>query len=117
MTIGALSREFGITLRAARFYENKGLIAPTRDGLTRLFSAADVAKLRAVLKGKKYGLTLGEIRQLIVEDPAVEGGFDIFVPDDKLNEQVEFLTKQKAEIEAGLDEIAQMKAKRAKSGS
>src|SRR5437868_14041112 len=70
LTIGELSREFGVTLRALRFYENKGLISPQRDGLSRLYSQGDRTRLALILKGKKLGFTLGEIRQMI----AVEEG-------------------------------------------
>ncbi len=58
-TIGELSREFGVTLRALRFYENKGLISPHRDGLNRLYSQGDRTRLALILKGKKLGFTLG----------------------------------------------------------
>ena len=50
-TIGELSREFGVTLRALRFYENKGLISPHRDGLNRLYSQGDRTRLALILKG------------------------------------------------------------------
>src|SRR5436853_6685752 len=69
-TIGELSRDFGVTLRALRFYENKGLISPQRDGLNRLYSQADRNRLALILKGKTLGFTLGEIREMI----AVEQG-------------------------------------------
>ena len=67
-TIGELSREFGVTLRALRFYENKGLISPHRDGLSRLYSQGDRTRLALILKGKKLGFTLGEIRQMIAAE-------------------------------------------------
>ena len=67
-TIGELSREFGVTLRALRFYENKGLISPHRDGLNRLYSQGDRTRLALILKGKKLGFTLGEIRQMIAAE-------------------------------------------------
>src|SRR3954464_5161994 len=67
-TIGELSREFGVTLRALRFYENKGLISPQRDGLSRLYSQGDRNRLALILKGKKLGFTLGEIRQMIAAE-------------------------------------------------
>src|SRR5215207_1623374 len=65
---GELSREFGVTLRALRFYENKGLISPHRDGLSRLYSQGDRTRLALILKGKKLGFTLGEIRQMIAAE-------------------------------------------------
>ena len=72
-TIGEFSREFGVTLRALRFYENKGLISPHREGLSRLYSQGDRTRLALILKGKKLGFTLGEIRQMIA---AEEGDAD-----------------------------------------
>ncbi|MGE4372360.1 MAG: MerR family DNA-binding transcriptional regulator [Xanthobacter sp.] len=64
-TIGELAREFGTTLRALRFYEDKGLLNPRRDGMTRLYTAADRERLTVILKGKHLGFTLAEIRALV----------------------------------------------------
>lgn len=64
-SIGEVSREFGITLRALRFYEDKGLIAPLRQGVTRLYRPEDLRRLALILKGKKLGFTLQRIRALI----------------------------------------------------
>jgi len=104
-TIGELSREFGVTLRALRFYENKGLISPHRDGLSRLYSQGDRTRLALILKGKKLGFTLGEIRQMIA---AEEGDADrnaLSLSREKCLEQIEMLERQKAEIEEGLSEL------------
>jgi DNA-binding transcriptional MerR regulator len=104
-TIGELSREFGVTLRALRFYENKGLISPHRDGLSRLYSQGDRTRLALILKGKKLGFTLGEIRQMIA---AEEGDADrdaLTLSREKCLEQIELLQRQKAEIEEGLSEL------------
>ena len=104
-TIGELSREFGVTLRALRFYENKGLISPHRDGLSRLYSQGDRTRLALILKGKKLGFTLGEIRQMIA---AEEGDADrnaLSLSREKCLEQIEMLQRQKAEIEEGLSEL------------
>src|ERR1044072_3525855 len=97
-TIGELSREFGVTLRALRFYENKGLISPQRDGLNRLYSPGDPTRLALILKGKKLGFTLGEIRQMIA---AEENEVDDNAPRlsrEKCIEQIELLQRQRAEI-------------------
>ncbi len=67
-TIGELSREYSVTLRALRFYENKGLISPQRDGLNRLYSDKDRNRLALILKGKRLSFTLGEIRQMIAAE-------------------------------------------------
>lgn len=64
-TIGELSREFGATARALRFYEDKGLLSPAREGLNRHYSARDRARLQLILRGKRVGFTLAEIREMI----------------------------------------------------
>ena len=64
-TIAELSREFGITPRTIRFYEDEGLIKPRRQGLTRLYSVGDRTRLGWILRGKRLGFSLGEIKQLL----------------------------------------------------
>jgi DNA-binding transcriptional MerR regulator len=64
-TIGELSREFDATARALRFYEDKGMLHPQRDGLNRLYSVRDRARLQLILRGKRVGFTLAEIREMI----------------------------------------------------
>ncbi len=105
-TIGELSREFGVTLRALRFYENKGLISPHRDGLSRLYSQGDRTRLALILKGKKLGFTLGEIRQMIAaEEGDAADRNALSLSREKCLEQIEMLQRQKAEIEEGLSEL------------
>lgn len=64
-TIGELARECGVTLRALRFYEGKGLLAPARDGGARLYDGEDVRRLKLVLRLKDLGFSLVEIGGLI----------------------------------------------------
>ena len=64
-TITDLASEFGITHRALRFYEEKGLIEPARKGQTRIYSDRDRARLRLIVNGRDVGLTLYEIRQIL----------------------------------------------------
>ena len=104
-TIGELSREFGVTLRALRFYENKGLISPQRDGLNRLYSQGDRTRLALILKGKKLGFTLGEIRQMIAAEEGDADAKTLTLSREKCLEQIELLEAQKAEIEEGLSEL------------
>jgi len=104
-TIGELSREFGVTLRALRFYENKGLISPHRDGLNRLYSQGDRTRLALILKGKKLGFTLGEIRQMIAAEENETDRDALTLSREKCLEQIELLQRQKAEIEEGLGEL------------
>ena len=64
-TISELAREFQVTPRALRFYEDKGLLSPTRDGLNRVYSTRDRARLKLILQGKRFGFSLEDIRQLL----------------------------------------------------
>jgi DNA-binding transcriptional MerR regulator len=109
-TIGELSREFGVTLRALRFYENKGLISPHREGMNRLYSPGDRTRLALILKGKKLGFTLGEIRQMIAAEEGDADAKTMGLSREKCLEQIELLNKQKAEIEEGLNELSKIYA-------
>ncbi|SKA21035.1 DNA-binding transcriptional regulator, MerR family [Enhydrobacter aerosaccus] len=64
-SIAELAREFGITARTIRFYEDEGLIKPRRQGLTRLYSAGDRTRLGWILRGKRLGFSLAEIKELL----------------------------------------------------
>src|SRR5688572_31470451 len=72
-TIGDLAREFGVTLRTLRFYEDRGLLSPRRDGTARIYSARDRDRLSVILKGKQLGFTLTEIRAMLAEDRVADG--------------------------------------------
>jgi DNA-binding transcriptional MerR regulator len=62
-TIGELTREFGITARTIRFYEGEGLLSPLRVGQKRLYRRRDRTRLKLILRGKRLGFTLNEIRE------------------------------------------------------
>jgi DNA-binding transcriptional MerR regulator len=64
-SIGELCDEFGVTARALRFYEDEALIAPERRGTQRLYSDRDRARLAWILRGKRVGLSLAEIKELL----------------------------------------------------
>jgi len=64
-TIRQLCQEFGCTPRALRFYEDKGLLAPGRDGLNRVYSYKDRGRLKLILRGKRVGLALAEIGEIL----------------------------------------------------
>ncbi|MEO8559118.1 MAG: MerR family DNA-binding transcriptional regulator [Rhodospirillales bacterium] len=64
-TIAGLAREFDVTARTIRFYEDQGLIHPTRQGLNRVYSRADRFRLSWILRGKRLGFSLAEIRELL----------------------------------------------------
>jgi len=64
-SIAELAREFAITARTIRFYEDEGLVKPRRQGLTRLYSAHDRVRLSWILRGKRLGFSLAEIKELL----------------------------------------------------
>lgn len=73
-SIGDLARAYGVSLRTLRFYEDKGMLSPLRQGVTRLYRPEDRRRLELILTGKKLGFTLVQIRKLIdsgatLEDP------------------------------------------------
>lgn len=103
-TIGDLAREFGVTLRALRFYEDKGLLSPRREGLARLYSPADRERLTVILKGKRLGFTLAEIRSLVAAHEG-QAGRDLALTRDRCLAQLTQLERQRAEIEAAITEL------------
>ena len=105
-SISELAREFEVTPRAIRFYEDQGLISPRRDGQRRIYTPRDRTRLKLTLRGKRLGLTLSEIRELI----------DMYEPGQDERPQLErflavlqshraSLLQQRADIEAQLSEI------------
>ena len=64
-SISDLSREFDITTRSIRFYEDQGLLAPTRRGQTRIYSKGDRVRLKLIMRGKRLGFSLAEIKETI----------------------------------------------------
>ena len=64
-TIRQLCAEFGVTPRSLRFYEDKGLLNPARDGLNRVYAVRDRARLQLILRGKRVGFSLAEIRDML----------------------------------------------------
>jgi DNA-binding transcriptional MerR regulator len=105
LTIGEMSRTFGLTSRALRFYEDKGLLSPRRDGAARLYGRADRERLPLVLKAKRLGFTLGEIRRMLASpgEPAEAGALNI--SRRQCFDQIKLLEQRRREIEAALAEL------------
>ena len=105
-SISELAREFEVTPRAIRFYEDQGLISPRRAGQRRIYTPRDRTRLKLTLRGKRLGLTLSEIRELIDmyepgrdERPQLERFLAV------LETHKKDLIQQRADIEAQLSEI------------
>jgi DNA-binding transcriptional MerR regulator len=107
-TITELAAEFDVTSRAIRFYEDVGLLQPQRAGRNRVYSAGDRTRLKLTLRGKRLGLALSEIKQLVDLYDADSGStqqLEAFVA--VLAEHRRLLEQQREDIEITLAEIAQ----------
>jgi len=103
-----LAKEFGITLRALRFYESRGLLTPVREGRKRIFSRADRDRLALVLKGKKLGFTLAEISQMIEAQSGRASQHALKLSSEKCLGQIALFERQMREANEALAELRGM---------
>jgi DNA-binding transcriptional MerR regulator len=106
MTISQMSRLFGVSLRTLRFYEDRGLIKPRREGNARYYRASDRVRMEMILKGKKLGFTLTEIQDLI----GGKGTTETTDLEDQLNPQqivtqISHLERQRSEIDGAIERL------------
>jgi len=107
--IGEMAKTFGVTLRTLRFYEDKGLLSPKRDGATRLYTRRDRARLKLILLGRKVGFSLREVKQIIdLYDPAGSNARQLRLALDKSEKQLVRLNKQRALIDDAIGELTSM---------
>ncbi len=105
-TIRDLVKECGVTARTLRFYEEKGLLNPRRNGLERLYSRRDRARLKYVLMGKSVGFSLDEVREMLdLYDVGDGQETQLRVALSKFHERIARLERQKAEIAQVIDEL------------
>ena len=120
-TISQLSQEFGITTRSIRFYQDQGLLSPERDGQKRIYTAHDRTWLKLILRGKRLGLTLAEIRQILdlYDSSASNNDQQLLAFIDKINTRKAALKQQMQDIMALEDElnIAEQRCKKALSSN
>lgn len=99
-SISELAKEFDITTRAIRFYEDKGLLNPARRGQTRVYAPADRTKLKLILRGKRLGLTLDESRDIIgMYNPGHSNEDQLNTLLAKIRERKNYLQQQLHDIE------------------
>jgi DNA-binding transcriptional MerR regulator len=102
-TIRDLAKEFGVTARTLRFYEEKELLSPERQGQERLYSRRDRARLKLVLMGKRVGFSLEEIRSMLDLYDLGDGRVtQLKVTFARFNERIERLKQQRTEIDEAI---------------
>jgi DNA-binding transcriptional MerR regulator len=105
-TIRDLTKEFGVSARTLRFYEEKGLLDPRRSGEQRLYSRRDRARLRYVLMGKSVGFSLEEVREMLdLYDLGDGQRTQLQVALAKFQERVVRLERQRADIDRAIAEL------------
>ncbi|HZF75219.1 MAG TPA: MerR family DNA-binding transcriptional regulator [Acetobacteraceae bacterium] len=110
-TVNQLAEELGVTPRAIRFYEAKGLIAPARAGTTRVFEKRDRARLMLVLRGKRLGFSLAEIREYLDLYDAGRGqAGQVSLLLQKTRDRIAELEQQRRDLEQTLSELRDIEA-------
>jgi DNA-binding transcriptional MerR regulator len=105
-TIGEMAAEYSVSLRTLRFYEDRRLLRPRREGTMRLYSGADRLRLQMIIKGKQLGFTLTEIAELIGAQDSGED-FEEKLQPAQITTQIDHLERQRREID---DAITRLKA-------
>ena len=105
-TIRQLCVEFKVTPRALRFYEDKGLLTPAREGMNRVYSYKDRARLVLILRGKRVGLSLSEIREILElydedDDAAAQNAHSL----KKFRGKLLVLEQQREDIDSAIEEL------------
>jgi DNA-binding transcriptional MerR regulator len=108
-SVTELANDLGVTPRALRFYEDKGLIAPQRAGNTRVYTHRDRGRLMLILRGKRLGFTLREVREwleLYEVDP--DQSAQITHLKDKVRKRIDALEQQRDDLDATLEELREI---------
>ena len=105
-TISELAREFDVTPRALRFYEDKDLLHPDRDGMNRVYSVRDRARLKLIVSGKRVGFSLNDIREMLdLYDLGDNQRAQLRASHTKHLEQIKKLEKQRQDIDDAIEEL------------
>jgi len=105
-SITDLAEEFQVTSRTIRFYEDKGLITPSREGLTRIYSRSDRARLKLILRGRRLGFSLQDIKKMIdLYDPNENSREQLHFTLDKCRDQLDKLVVQRQDINEAISEL------------
>lgn len=109
-TVGELASELGVTTRTLRHYEAEGLLRPERAGQNRVYSAGDRARLRLVLRGRRFGMTLAECREIVdmYDGAASSERRQLEILLARLGDIAEDLQARQADLRRTLDEVAEV---------
>lgn len=112
VSITELTREFGVSTRTLRFYEEEGLLAPLRRGRTRLYRPSDRTRLKLILRGKRLGFSLSDIREIISMYDQASGELrQLGLVLDRIKQRREELERKRKDIEATLSELNDVEAR------
>ncbi|PZO76206.1 MAG: transcriptional regulator [Mesorhizobium amorphae] len=107
--IGDMASTFGVSLRTLRFYEDKGLLTPKREGNTRLYTRRDRARMKLIMMGRRIGFSLRDVKQIIdLYDPSGTNAKQLRMALDKSEKQLSRLHKQREETEAAIVEAGEL---------
>ncbi|MCC3303519.1 MerR family transcriptional regulator [Sneathiella sp. HT1-7] len=105
-SITELAEEFGVTSRTIRFYEDKGLVNPAREGTTRIYSRKDRGRLKIILRGRRLGFSLQDIKKMLdMYSPESGSTGQLTFTLNKCEEQLEKLITQRADINEAISEL------------
>ena len=111
-SISDLATEFSVTTRTIRFYEGEGMLTPERRGTTRVFYPRDRVRLKLILRGKRLGLALSEIREIIDmydKTPGERGQLELLI--EKIEKRKLALEQQKIDLDLMMAELNEVKNK------
>lgn len=111
LRIGDMAKAYGVTLRTLRFYEDKGLISPRREGSSRLYSRRDRVRLKLILLGRKIGFSLRDVKQMLdLYDPVGTNAKQLRLTLEKSEKQMGRLKKQRSAIDEAISELEALMA-------
>jgi DNA-binding transcriptional MerR regulator len=112
ISIGVLAREFGVTTRTIRYYEDEGLLSPERRGQKRVYGPRERVRLRLILRGKRLGFSIAEIREILdmyQSEPGEAGQLRHLI--GKIAERRAALENQRADIDETLADLGEIEAR------
>lgn len=107
--IGEMAKTFGVSLRTLRFYEDKGLLAPKREGSTRLYTKRDRARMKLIMLGRKVGFSLRDVKQIMdLYDPGGSNTRQMKLALEKSEKQMTRLHQQREQLDEAVKELGDL---------